>query len=710
MDGPKNTFAGSTNMIPRELELLNFLAYQDPPPLVFEGVHVACLAGENGAGKSSLLDAMTWALWGRARSNSPDDLIHQGKKEMRVALTFAQGESIYRVIRQRKSGKRGTSLLEFQVWSPESESWRGLSDSAMRATQAQIDQLLRLDYETFTNSAFLVQGQADAFTTKTPTQRKQVLASILGLGVWDKYEERARAGVSEAQADLHRLDGRLQEIERELARRSEHEQELSSATEQAEVIGLQLAKAERRWADLEGARMEMVSFQRQIDDLTRRISAREREMVELDGERETLSVRSDLSAVQAAISGARQTLEDLNPVQERFGAVEEDLAQALAESSNLQGVNQALGPETEPLKVRLATLQDAGEPLCPTCGQSLSDDHRHDLVTALEAEIDQRREQYRLNREQISTLEARLEELRQERKDLQNQLNARAGLEKRLGELRAAETYAEQAAEQLKALIQREQRWKKELAADEAQRGSLEEQIKGSEARIRAAAITEADLERMRREKRLADERVGGARQKLGALEAFEQQRAACQVERERRAFDQGLFEELREAFSKRGVPAMIIETAVPELERSANELLARMTDGRFHVRIETQREIKTGDLREALDIIISDELGSRPYELYSGGEAFRIDFAIRIALSRMLARRSGAQLRSLFIDEGFGTQDARGREHLISAINSIQDDFDLILVITHIEELKEAFPARIEVTKTSSGSTFQFT
>jgi exonuclease SbcC len=129
-----------------------------------------------------------------------------------------------------------------------------------------------------------------------------------------------------------------------------------------------------------------------------------------------------------------------------------------------------------------------------------------------------------------------------------------------------------------------------------------------------------------------------------------------------------------------------------------------------MHVRIETQREIKTGEVREALDIIISDELGSRPYELYSGGESFRINFAIRIALSRLLARRAGAQLRTLFIDEGFGTQDARGREHLVAAINTIQDDFDRILVITHIDELKQAFPTRIEVTKTPQGSQFIFT
>jgi exonuclease SbcC len=205
----------------------------------------------------------------------------------------------------------------------------------------------------------------------------------------------------------------------------------------------------------------------------------------------------------------------------------------------------------------------------------------------------------------------------------------------------------------------------------------------------------------------LADERVGGARQQLATLDKVEQQLDSTRSERANVAEQISLLEELREAFSKRGVPAMIIETVVPELERSANELLGRMTDGRLNVRIETQREIKTGELREALDIIISDELGSRPYELYSGGEAFRINFAIRIALSKLLANRAGAHLRSLFIDEGFGTQDARGREQLVEAINAIQDDFERILVITHIEELKDAFPTRIEVRKTPEGSTF---
>jgi len=93
---------------------------------------------------------------------------------------------------------------------------------------------------------------------------------------------------------------------------------------------------------------------------------------------------------------------------------------------------------------------------------------------------------------------------------------------------------------------------------------------------------------------------------------------------------------------------------------------------------------------------------------MFSGGEAFRINFAIRIALSKLLARRAGTPLRTLIIDEGFGTQDSTGLEKLKEAITSIQDDFDKIIIITHIEELRDAFPARIDVIKTAKGSTLE--
>ncbi|MDP6494776.1 MAG: SbcC/MukB-like Walker B domain-containing protein, partial [Dehalococcoidia bacterium] len=150
-------------------------------------------------------------------------------------------------------------------------------------------------------------------------------------------------------------------------------------------------------------------------------------------------------------------------------------------------------------------------------------------------------------------------------------------------------------------------------------------------------------------------------------------------------------------------------ETVVPRLEDEANGLLGRMTDNRMQLKLETQRERRTGhgDPIETLQIQVSDELGPRSYEMYSGGEAFRINLALRIALSKVLAQRMGAPMPTLFIDEGFGTQDAAGRERILDVIGAIQDDFEKIIVITHLDDLKDVFPVRIEVLKEENGSTF---
>ena len=172
---------------------------------------------------------------------------------------------------------------------------------------------------------------------------------------------------------------------------------------------------------------------------------------------------------------------------------------------------------------------------------------------------------------------------------------------------------------------------------------------------------------------------------------------------------EQSIYSELSTAFGRQGVQAMLIETVVPRLEDETNALLGRMTDNRMNVKLETQRDRASGqgEPRETLEILVSDELGPRSYEMYSGGEAFRVNLALRIALSKVLAQRMGAPLPTLFIDEGFGTQDAIGRERILDVISAIGEDFEKILVITHLEDLKEAFPVRIEVQKDEAGSTF---
>ena len=233
----------------------------------------------------------------------------------------------------------------------------------------------------------------------------------------------------------------------------------------------------------------------------------------------------------------------------------------------------------------------------------------------------------------------------------------------------------------------------------------VEVEMAGLDVRAREYKEREDEVRLQHQSMLNARDRLSRAEQKLDSLDAQEERRGILADTLVALQHEAGILTELRTAFGKNGVPALIIEAAIPELEELANDLLRRMTDGRMALRLMTQRDKQAGGVIETLDIEIADELGTRNYEMYSGGEAFRINFALRIALSKLLARRAGAQLRTLFIDEGFGTQDEIGRAKLIDAINAIQGQFDLILVITHIDDLRDSFPVHIVIDKTSAGS-----
>lgn len=842
-------------MIPRKLRITNFMPYRQAE-LDFSGIHVACLVGENGAGKSSLLDAITWALWGRARSRRDDDLIYQGQDEVEVDFTFLLGDDLYRVIRKRRGGKRGVSLLEFQVH--ENGRWRSLSESSIRATEEKIVRLLHLDYETFVNSAFLRQGRADEFTIKTPAERKRVLSDILGLEVWQEYEERAKARLRMIQDEIRLNDLRLEEIEQELARRPEYEARLEEARQEVEEWSGRLRRLREAWQEMENARAEyrrigdmLGETAARLTQIRRELEALERERQErterLNGYRALVAQADEIEAgfaayleamererllgekllaltelrerrrqLDAEIAEARHQLEVLreradqqiralesrlvtpdlirrhDDLQARIAALNElrqqnelakqSISQMASEMAALQAHNQALKQEMEDLKERIALLERA-EAACPLCGRPLAEPDREQLLAEMQRTGREKGDAYRANvarlkelaemtrqlQAQVRADEDRLGELprlereaavlaerirgseeaareleavRSERDRLaaalaaeDYALEARRGLQEvqaqeaalgydaaaheearravqelriyaeRRERLAAARTGVEQEERELARLVEARRQWEEQEQAEQDRYADLEAQRRALEERLRDAPRLEEELRRAEEMEAQARQRLGAAQQRLAACEELERQKESRLRRRAELAHQESLYAELRTAFGVQGVPAMIIEAVVPEIEAEANRLLARMTGGRMTVRLETQREILSGETRETLEIHIGDELGTRPYENYSGGEQFRVNFALRVALSRLLARRAGAQLQTLFIDEGFGSQDAQGRERIVEAIHAIQDEFACILVITHLEELRDAFPTRIEVTKTPQGS-----
>ncbi len=152
----------------------------------------------------------------------------------------------------------------------------------------------------------------------------------------------------------------------------------------------------------------------------------------------------------------------------------------------------------------------------------------------------------------------------------------------------------------------------------------------------------------------------------------------------------------LIEICGREGIPTHLLKQTIQAVEFEANNILDRITDGTTRLRLETEKKLKSGDMRDTLDIKIQTDGFDRYYEPYSGGQKFRIDFALRIGLSKVLATQAGNPLEFLVIDEGFGTQDDNGLIQVVQALKEIQNDFKQVVIITHIKNFQELFGTRV--------------
>ena len=262
-------------MVPLHLRLYNFLSYQGDTELDLRGIHVGCLSGDNGNGKSALLDAVTWALWGWARGRrygtggaSPDELVYQGQTDMEVALTFAAGEATYRIVRKHsRGGRRRGAARMVDLQAATGDGYRSLTEGSVAETEAQVQRLLRMSYDTFVNSAFVLQGEADRFTTSKPAQRKETLADILGLSLYERLQDRAKERVREYDAQLLRNQLDRDATERELATRPAVEESLLEARRVLAETAPRLDAARATEAALEAHMSALTRVQEESDRL-----------------------------------------------------------------------------------------------------------------------------------------------------------------------------------------------------------------------------------------------------------------------------------------------------------------------------------------------------------------------------------------------------------------------------------------------------------
>lgn len=392
----------------------------------------------------------------------------------------------------------------------------------------------------------------------------------------------------------------------------------------------------------------------------------------------------------------------LQPLQEKKDAIMAEVCRRLDELEEIDKRLYAIfdsGYSEEAAEARIKRSKD----LKPFVDFLAGIEAKEELVHTLE-------EQLTGLQSRVDEAKTKLEPLSAELKQLSDELALVGEVERLIAETAdAVECLKEIPAlkERKKALVEKWEEAEKVIADLKAQRQALVEELLFADEDDSIDTLREGIAEA---KATLASrkEQINALHAQLGALkktrdEMYVLRKEIEKMEDERAPLAKDLtrWQTLGRAFSRNGIPALIIENAVPELERISNEILGQMSGGQHMLRFETQRELKSRDgVAETLDIIVSDWQGQRPYETFSGGEQLRIDLAIRFGLAELLANRAGSKVEWMVLDEGIGSQDAEHRAMVLEAIKNVSGRFRKVLVITHIEEAQGVFPQQIRLTR----------
>jgi len=697
-------------MIPRRLTLQNYRSFEDVD-LDLSGIEAAAITGPNGAGKSCLAESVLYALYGEGRSSTVDGVVRLGERESSVKLEYLHDGATYSVSRKRSRGQK--SELQYLMRGRDDDLWRALSGASIAETQAKIIKDLAMDGALFRHSSYVGQGDAAAFCESTPAERKSVLYGILEdrlaqFGLLHEASKQTVKALDEALAVAAATRERLHAL---IALRESTEAARSGVQEQLDLSRSKVAEAEAQTKTLRE------SLAQHDAELTRLAAART-EYAKLEGEGADLARQQDewqtiLDADQALLREAEVIRRDAEAA-DRLEAELKEFAERreilrLAQSghgaahikSRAAQERYTLASDQARLRERVPCLQTELQVTCPLLAQANASHHE---LTSLDEQ--------RTAAEQAETAALDAAERAEAAYDGGHHASAQADYETRvwarpeLANLAGAEARAEGAKTALREVAKRREASERELGERRQECTDLELKTAGAEHLAESLRVAEALLEAARseveqctRELAIYDERLRQVAEANVELEHIEQQVA-------NQGRTRTIYATLQEAFSRDGIPALIIDATVPALEEIANEILAGLSDGRMSLKLTTQRLKVTGGLAETLDIIVADQVGERPYEDFSGGERLRVDLAVRIALGRLLAQRTGAPVELLVLDEVCAPLDEAGEDALIDCVMRLVEWFRCVLLITHRQSLRDRLPQQIVVEKDGGAST----
>lgn len=687
-------------MIPQRLRLKNFLSHEESV-IDFSKFNAALILGtydgepdqSNGAGKSAIFEAITWALFGKSRHKKKDGVVKRDCKACAVELEFEVEDHKYKVIRSRDK-TLGDSDIGLGQW--DGSEYKDISCDTNTATDKKILEVVNITYDVFINSVYFKQNDISMFAESTPSRRKDVLKSLLRMEKWDAYQKKAKDKVRTISAQIEEKAQNAVPLEK-------LREDLAQCKRDITSLRKDISASNKLQAELQSDLMaKKLAYQAAHDtdniarlkDLKRELNQSKKRLVEIESELDGNNKRiahgtGQIATLQQKIKMLKNTIRTAKDINL------EDLR-----SKTIKGkTKERLLYEKVADLAQDVSLKDE----CYACNTPLSNKDIQNIRERRAKQYDEVKLKHKEIKEQLIRAQDKLSQ----KENIVSAAN-KAELEKGKIELKISklDSSINEAIEANKRLVSERTALTKRKLQDELD--NLVDRmgdIGNEEEAMAEISSIEAQLPSLRKKIDKLNVEYGSKvsnKEELIKLEAAQVQlkKELANLKNEHLVHDK-----LRTYFGKDGVQAVIIENVIEELENYANETLAKICNEPTAIAIKTQKQNDNGSWAETFDIEVKSGSQSDDFEAYSGGEKFRVSLALRLALSNILAKRMGGVVKFLLLDEVSSNLDAKGISMFISIIKNLSEDMK-ILIITHDDKLKEKFDDIIMVDKSATGST----
>ncbi len=756
-------------MLPERLIIKNFLNFESAD-IDFSGVRKALIVGvrernpdsSNGSGKSNLLRAIPWCLWGvNPETKTMDENIKWGSDFCSVSMLISHGGHNASVTRTRSS-KSKSSTLDFMIDDVVSNG------NSIEETNKRIIGFLNLDYNTYINSVYINQNDLNSLAnSKDKNESREILERVLGLDEYDDYEEAAKRKIEEIKTSNKKL---LDELELKRVKLSDIEMSLSKKSEIEDSIKINVSKK----IELEDAllksteRYNMLKASTDSSDAAMIEIAETKELL-VKNEAELEDLTDKANAFKKGIDEKKMALSKLIETYDASVSEKKDFEKMVSVNSDVSDkikaletvvseantAKSAMADEALKLKQRLGVLQHLGKSIreriselegkksnpsitigsrCDHCYGEIKNDavehyvkHIDDTISEFNLSIAAHKSEALLVNKDISAIDSKMAVLNSEidkanktKSELAGSLLSEAAIKYQRNIIDGKLSSISVANDELIKINASDEivKWKTTIIKKRELISGLKERVEKLSAEnsiddkyFEKIAIAEAEKENLAKISSEITMTLGmmfALESKLGDL--IEAQMQFDTIKKEMDGISESIvsfestnkiYVELARAFSPKGIRNHILSSAIEDLEREANLILPQISTGNLSIRFETKKETKgkSGESEKlTFDAYINDGEKDLPFSSYSGGEQLRISFVIRVALSKLLLKRANSELELLVLDESLSALDKEGIEQMIQTINTLQSHFKKIIVITHRDDVKQYFDEVITV------------